>query len=62
MFIPIIVCIFPLSNPGIVLFAHFLLLEIKTVVVHFQGKAFNSICLLSYQLADVGGGPTHKGT
>jgi hypothetical protein len=33
-------------------------LEIKSVVVHFQDKAFNSGCLL----ADVGGGSTDKGT
>jgi hypothetical protein len=29
------------------------LLEIKSVVVHFQGKAFSPICLFSYQPADL---------
>jgi hypothetical protein len=42
------------------------LLEIKSVVVHFQGKVFNpewktTGYLFVYQLADVGGGPTDKG-
>jgi hypothetical protein len=38
------------------------LLEIKSVVVHFQGKAFSPICLFSYQPADVAGGETDTGT
>jgi hypothetical protein len=36
--------------------------EVKSVVVHFQGKAFNSDHLLEYQLADVGREPADKGT
>jgi hypothetical protein len=35
-------------------FASFML-EIKSVVLHFQGNAFNSDHLLVYQLVDVGG-------
>jgi hypothetical protein len=35
-----------------------MLLESKSVVVHFQGKAFNSTSLFVYQPADVGGGAT----
>jgi hypothetical protein len=38
------------------------LLEMKSVVFHFQGKLFNHGHLLVYQVADVGGGPTDKGT
>jgi hypothetical protein len=38
------------------------LLKIKSVVINFQGKAFNPGHLLAYQLADVWGGPTDKGT
>jgi hypothetical protein len=29
-------------------------LEIKSAVVHFQGKVFNPSCFLAYQLVDVG--------
>jgi hypothetical protein len=38
------------------------LLEIKSVVVHFQGKSFGPGRLLGYQRAGVGGGPPGKGT
>jgi hypothetical protein len=38
------------------------MLEIKSVVVHFQGKPFNPVCLLGDQLSDVQGGATDKGT
>jgi hypothetical protein len=38
-----------------------ILLEMKSVVVHFQGKAFDPSCLFAYQLADIGGGTTDKG-
>jgi hypothetical protein len=37
-------------------------LEIKSVVVHLQGKVFNSGHFLAYQIADVGEGPPDKGT
>jgi hypothetical protein len=36
-------------------------LEIKSVVVHFQGKAFDLRCLFAYQFADVGGWATDTG-
>jgi hypothetical protein len=39
-----------------------LVLEMKSIVIHFQGIAFNPGCLLVYQLAGVGGGATDKGT
>jgi hypothetical protein len=35
------------------------MLEMKSAVIHFQGKAFNPGCLIAYQ---VGEGPTDKGT
>jgi hypothetical protein len=38
------------------------LLKRKSVVVHFLGKASNPGCLLAYQTADIGGGPTDQGT
>jgi hypothetical protein len=38
----------------------FTVLEIKSVVVHFQGKAFNPSSLLPYQLVDAGGEATDK--
>jgi hypothetical protein len=38
------------------------MLEIKSVVVHFQGKVFNWGGLLEDQLAVVGEGATGKGT
>jgi hypothetical protein len=37
-------------------------LEIKSLVVHFQGKAFNPGHLLAYHVEDVEGRPTGKGT
>jgi hypothetical protein len=37
------------------------MLEIKSMMVHFQGKAFNPSLLLANQLADVRGGATDKG-
>jgi hypothetical protein len=40
--------------------AGFILMAIKSVMVHFQSKEFNPGCLLVYQLEDVGGGPTDK--
>jgi hypothetical protein len=40
------------------LYPDYKLLKIKSVVVHFQGKAFNP----GHLLADVGGGPPDKGT
>jgi hypothetical protein len=48
------------SSRNIVEYSSALVLEIKSVV-HFQYKSFNSGCLLAYQLADVGGGPSDKG-
>jgi hypothetical protein len=38
------------------------MLEMKSEVLHFQGKAFNPGHLLEYQLVDIGGGATNKGT
>jgi hypothetical protein len=37
-------------------------LERKSVVVHFPGKAFDPSHLFAYQLLDVGGGATDMGT
>jgi hypothetical protein len=39
-----------------------LMLDVKSMGVHFQVKAFSSDCFLAYQLGDVGGGTTGKGT
>jgi hypothetical protein len=38
------------------------MLKIKTVVVHFQDKAFDPRSLFAYQLSDIGGRATDKGT
>jgi hypothetical protein len=38
------------------------MLDVKSMGVHFQVKAFSSDCFLAYQLGDVGGGTTGKGT
>jgi hypothetical protein len=37
------------------------MLEMKSVVVHFQGKAFHPSHLLVYQLGDLEVGATDKG-
>jgi hypothetical protein len=38
------------------------MLEINSVVVHFQGNTFSPSCVLVYQLADVEGVATDTGT